>query len=91
MKQISVPANEAFSLPGAAAAARAATSRLNGPTSIRAAGHEGHEGHVMPPASKPPAAKPGKDKPAAPPTPPGAKPKEKKSSGLFANATREMR
>lgn len=44
---------------------------------FRASGHEGHEGHVMPPASKPPAAKPGKDKPAAPPTPPGAKPKEK--------------
>ena len=50
---------------------------------LRASGHEGHEGHVMPPASKPPAAKPGKDKPAAPP---GAKPKEKSSSGLLANA-----
>lgn len=62
------------------------TVRIN---AIRAAGHEGHEGHVMPPASKPPAAKPGK--PAAPSTPPGAKPKEKKSSGLFASATREMR
>lgn len=35
--------------------------------SVRAAGHEGH---VMPPASKPPAVKPGKDKPATPPTPP---------------------
>lgn len=91
MKQITVRINAASSIHGDGGAGGVASSRLNGRKTFRAAGHEGHEGHVMPPASKPPAAKPGKDKPAAPPTPPGAKPKEKKSSGLFANATREMR
>jgi hypothetical protein len=88
MKQITVRSNAASSIHGDGGAGILASSRLNGRTTLRAAGHEGH---VMPPASKPPAAKPGKGKPAAPPTPPGAKPKEKMSSGRFANATREIR
>lgn len=91
MKQATVRISEALSIHGYARAGQVATSPLNGPTSVRAAEHEGHKGHVMPPAPKPPAARPGKEKPAAPPTTPGAKPKEKRGIGLFANATREMR
>lgn len=79
MKQTTVRTSEAISIHDDSGAGRVGNSDLKCPTTILAAGHEGHEGHVMPPESRPPAVKPGKDKPAAPPTPPVSKPEAKKA------------
>lgn len=74
MKQTTVQTSEAMSPHDDSGVGRVGNSDLDCPTTIRAAGHEGH---VMPPDAKPPAVKPGKDKPAVPSTPPASKPKEK--------------
>lgn len=88
MKHPTVQTSEAHSVLGNSRVGSAGHVDLTGPTSIRAAGHEGHEGHVMPPVSKPPAVKPGKDKPAVPRTPPASKPKEKKAGNCLLTERR---
>lgn len=79
MNQTTVQLNGAIFLYDVARIAGVGNNHLNDPTVVGATGHGGHEGHIMPPASKPPAAKPDKVKPATPPTPPVAKPVERKA------------
>ena len=78
MQQTAVQINESTSIYHDTGVGRVGTSILRSPTTVRATGHEGHEGHVMP---MPPAVKPAKEKikPKAPPTPPATKPPAKKA------------